>query len=315
MVTIDLITGFLGSGKTTFIKKYAAWLIAQGKNICILENDFGAVNIDMLMLQDIMGEQCDLEMVSGGCDKDCHRRRFKTKLIAMGMSGYDHVIVEPSGIFDVNEFFDALRDEPLCQWYRIGSVIAVADAGLEDLPPHADYVLASEIADAGCVVLSKTDGVSEVQKEHTLQHINRALTQIRCKRQLTEADVVDCSWDALTDEDWQRIGSAGYHAEAWQRLEQDAEDLFSTVTVLNHQLGREQLEKAAAAIFTDPACGQAYRMKGFLQENGQWTELNATVKNCTVTTAERGQEVVIVIGENLKKEAIAAHLGNQGILA
>ena len=51
------------------------------------------------------GEHCELEMVSGGCDKDCHRRRFKTKLIAMGMCGYDRVLVEPSGVFDVDEFF------------------------------------------------------------------------------------------------------------------------------------------------------------------------------------------------------------------
>ena len=41
MVKIDLITGFLGSGKTTFIKKYAKYLIDQGLNIGILENDFG----------------------------------------------------------------------------------------------------------------------------------------------------------------------------------------------------------------------------------------------------------------------------------
>ena len=46
MVKIDLITGFLGSGKTTFIKKYAKYLIDQGLNIGILENDFGAVNAE-----------------------------------------------------------------------------------------------------------------------------------------------------------------------------------------------------------------------------------------------------------------------------
>ena len=85
MVKVDLITGFLGSGKTTFIKKYAAWLMSQGQNIGILENDFGAVNVDMMLLHDPEGENCELEMVSGGCDADCHRRRFKTKLIAMGM--------------------------------------------------------------------------------------------------------------------------------------------------------------------------------------------------------------------------------------
>lgn len=60
----------------------------QGQNIGILENDFGAVNVDMMLLQELEGEQCELEMISGGCDPETHRRRFRTKLIAMGMCGY-----------------------------------------------------------------------------------------------------------------------------------------------------------------------------------------------------------------------------------
>ena len=59
MVKVDLITGFLGSGKTTFIKKYASWLMKQGQNIGILENDFGAVNVDMMMLKDLEGDHCE----------------------------------------------------------------------------------------------------------------------------------------------------------------------------------------------------------------------------------------------------------------
>mgnify|MGYP002605197610 len=162
MVKVDLITGFLGSGKTTFIKKYAAWLMSQGQNIGILENDFGAVNVDMMLLHDLEGENCELEMVSGGCDADCHRRRFKTKLIAMGMCGYDRVLIEPSGIFDVDEFFDALYEEPLDKWYQIGNVITILDARLEEkLQPQAEYILASEAADAGCIVLSKSQEASE----------------------------------------------------------------------------------------------------------------------------------------------------------
>lgn len=98
-----MITGFLGSGKTTFIKKYAAWLMSQGQNIGILENDFGAVNVDMMLLHDLEGENCELEMVSGGCDADCHRRRFKTKLIAMECADR-RFLIEPSGIFDVVSF-------------------------------------------------------------------------------------------------------------------------------------------------------------------------------------------------------------------
>ena len=46
------------------MKKYAEYLIAKGQNIGILENDFGAVNVDMMLLQDLMGDNCELEMVS-----------------------------------------------------------------------------------------------------------------------------------------------------------------------------------------------------------------------------------------------------------
>ena len=206
MVKVDLITGFLGSGKTTFIKKYAAWLMSQGQNIGILENDFGAVNVDMMLLHDLEGENCELEMVSGGCDADCHRRRFKTKLIAMGMCGYDRVLIEPSGIFDVDEFFDALYEEPLDKWYQIGNVITILDARLEEkLQPQAEYILASEAADAGCIVLSKSQEASEEEISGTVKHLNRALESVKCKRRFTENEILNKNWEKFTDEDFQKI--------------------------------------------------------------------------------------------------------------
>lgn len=58
---VDLVTGFLGAGKTTFIKKYAHYLLDKGCKIGVLENDFGAVNVDMLLLQELLDENCDLE--------------------------------------------------------------------------------------------------------------------------------------------------------------------------------------------------------------------------------------------------------------
>ena len=183
MVKIDLITGFLGSGKTTFLKKYAKRLMEQGQNIGILENDFGAVNVDMMLLQELEGEQCELEMISGGCDPETHRRRFRTKLIAMGMCGYDRVLVEPSGIYDMDEFFDVLHEEPLDQWYEIGNVIAVVDARLEDtLSPEAEYLLASQAANAGCMILSKRDTATEEQRRNTIAHLKRSLTALGCKQ-------------------------------------------------------------------------------------------------------------------------------------
>ena len=46
------------------------YLVAQGHSVCILENDFGAVNVDAMLLQDLIGEHCDIETISGGCDCD-----------------------------------------------------------------------------------------------------------------------------------------------------------------------------------------------------------------------------------------------------
>ena len=191
MVTIDLITGFLGSGKTTFLKKYAEYLMDQGLHIGILENDFGAINVDMLMLHELRGDQCELEMIAGGCDAESHRRRFRTKLISMRMCGYDRVLVEPSGIYDVDEFFDVLREDPLDQWYEIGNVITILDARLEDnLSEQADYLLASEAANAGKVILSHADAATREQCEDTVAHLNRALEQIRCDRRIDRIGIL-----------------------------------------------------------------------------------------------------------------------------
>lgn len=303
MVKIDLITGFLGSGKTTFIKKYARYLLDQGLNIGILENDFGAVNVDMMLLKDLEGDHCELEMVSGGCDADCHRRRFKTKLIAMGMCGYDRVIVEPSGIFDMDEFFDILREEPLDQWYEIGSVIAVVDAGLDcGQSEAADYLLASEAAGAGCIVLSKVKNVSAEQTEAVKAHLEQAMKKVGCRRSLF-GHIIASDWEQFTEEDYQRLMNCGYESASYRKT--DAAAAFDSLFFMNLELTAEELKERTARLFEEPGCGHILRVKGFVKaEGGRWLELNATRREQTLAVSPDGQEVLIVIGEQLSKETI-----------
>ena len=311
MVKVDLITGFLGSGKTTFIKKYARYLMDQGYNIGILENDFGAVNVDMMLLRELEGEQCELEMVAGGCDKDCHRRRFKTKLIAMGMCGYDRVLIEPSGIFDMDEFFDALHEEPLDRWYQIGNVIAVVDAGLDEkMSEEADYILASEVADAGCIVLSKTQEASERSIESTVKHLNRALEAVHCKRKFGEDEIIRKDWEQFETEDFERILNSGYIAEDYEKMSLDEKEIFKSLYFMDLEISGEELRDAAQKIMQDPACGSVFRIKGFTQEaDGSWTELNATHHEITQCPIAEGQKVIIVIGEQPDEEMIKKYFG------
>ena len=309
MVKIDLITGFLGSGKTTFIKKYAKYLIDQGLNIGILENDFGAVNVDMMLLQDIAGEKCTLEMVAGGCDKDCHRRRFRTKLIAMGMCGYDRVLIEPSGIFDMDEFFDALHESPLDRWYEIGNVITVVDAMLEEnLSEDAEFILASEVANAGIILLSKVQKAAETDIERTKAHLNKAMESVHCDRRF-EKEIFAKDWNKLSDADFKKIQSAGYVGADYEKKDIAEEDAFQSLYFMNLTIPVEKLEEKVKQIFNDKECGNIFRIKGFMQtKSDQWIELNATHQNITIQPIKEGQEIFIVIGEKLNKEKITSNL-------
>lgn len=310
MIKIDLITGFLGSGKTTFIKKYAQYLLEHGYNIGILENDYGAVNVDMMLLQEMQGEHCELEMVAGGCDYDCHKRRFKTKLISMGMSGYDRVLVEPSGIFDIDEFFDVLYEEPLCQWYEIGNVISIVDARLEDkLSSQSEYLLASQTADAGRIILSRVQEASADEIADTIAHLNRVMEQFQCKRRFQD-EILCKDWENMNEMDWQGIVNCGYTSENYVKMLIEQEGAYSSLYYMHVRMSEQELRSTVEKIMQDPSCGSIFRIKGFMRvHDNQWIEINATHKNIDIKPIAAGQEIIIVIGEELAEEAVAPYWG------
>lgn len=350
MIKVDLITGFLGSGKTTFIKKYVRYLIDKGEKIGIIENDYGAINVDMMLLNEEFENECNIEMVVAA-DPDCHRRRFKTKLIAMGMDAanegrYDRVIVEPSGIYDVDEFFDILYEEPLDRFYKIGNVIAIVDAGLsDDLSKESDYLLVSQIAEAGMVVFSKveeenvSDGMSAKQDQEkisdVIEHMNRALERFKCKRRFefhndsVSGDMLIKPWANLTADDFGRVENCGYIPEDHIKIHVAEENGYKSLFYYHVKMSGEELEDFAKGLFEDDSLGDVYRIKGFVPvgEGGsvdtgltetddgcckasdwRYIQINATREYTELNCTENGQEVIIVIGENLDNEKIERYI-------
>lgn len=310
MISIDLITGFLGSGKTTFIKKYAKYLIDQGKNIGILENDFGAVNVDAMLLQDILGENCTLEMVAGGCDADCHRRRFKTKLIAMGMCGYDRVLVEPSGIFDMDEFFDVLHEDPLDRWYEIGSVITVIDAGTDTtLSESSRFLLASQAAQAGTILYSHVQETQDCVFSTTKQYVADLMESLRCSAPSGQF-ILQKDWDKLLPADFENIMHSGYHSADYRKMWLDEKKTYDSLYFMNMEFTESFLRESCTQILKDPACGKVFRIKGFQKlPDNTWIAVNATHQNTEIHPVPNGQAILIVIGEGLHPEAIEACWG------
>lgn len=321
MVQIDLITGFLGSGKTTFLKGYAGYLMRRGKKIGILENDHGAVNVDMMLLQELEGENCTLEMVAGGCDADCHRRRFKTKLIAMGMCGYDRILVEPSGIFDVDEFFDVLYEEPLNRWYEMGNVYAIVDGNLpEEWSETSEFLLASQVARAGKVILSKVTGMSEEGLMLTVERINHALRNVSCDRVLawdkmlsklpdSEKNIVYTGdFLCLEDKDYEALMKCGTASYDYVKKVSGYSD-YQSLYFMHTPVDVKKMKQCIINLMNDEECGNIFRVKGFLlDESNQWMEMNATKWEFTMKPIANGQEIIIVIGEQLEEEKIRRYL-------
>ena len=302
---IDLITGFLGAGKTTFIRSYAKYLMKKGNRICILENDYGAVNVDVMFLQDLLGEQCELEMVIGGDGYEAHRRRFKTKLISMAMMGYDRVLVEPSGVFDVDEFFDVLKEEPLDRWYTPGNVISIVSARQEKLlSAEARYLLASQVANAGCVVLSRTQEVTEREIRNTVSLLNEVMNEYHCSRRFDD-DVVSGNWEQFDESDYRKIGSCGYRLEDHVKYQVEQDNGYRSLFYFYVKMQEPEIRAAAEHIFSDPAFGNVHRIKGFVENMaGNWLRINAVPGQIEIEERDRGQNALIIIGESLNRELI-----------
>jgi len=305
MIKVDLITGFLGAGKTTFLIEYARYLMRKGLRVGILEYDLGAINVDMLLLNRLRCDKCELEMVAAACDADCLNRRFKTKLIAMAMSGYDRVIVEPSGVFDMDQFYDALREEPLENWYEIGSVITIVNANLADnIGDEADFLLASQAACAGSIVLSRTQLSTPERIENTKSHIVAAAEKIKCSR--FGGNFIEKDWADFTDDDYEKIMNSGYVISDYIKVTAGADSSFESISFLEVKDSLEELKEKIKALFADAKYGKVLRVKGFVIEDGVSYQINATQYEMMAQPIAIGQKTLIVIGTDLNEELIRA---------
>lgn len=304
MIRLDLITGFLGAGKTTFLLRYAKYLLGRGERLGILVYDHGALNVDLPLLAPLRSERCELETLAGGCDADCHRRRFRTRLIAMSMGGYDRVIIEPSGVFDMDEFFDTLQEPPLDRKYEAGSVIAVVDAQLEEnLSAEEDFFLASQACGAGAILLSRCQLSSGEEIDACLAHLDRAAAKIRCREAL-RPKVIAKDWDMLTDADFAALADCGYVPADYVKTIAGSSGGFQSLPFLGLPLGLDALREKTRALFADGRYGKVLRVKGIVFDGGRFYQLNATPDAFHAEPAEEGRPALLVIGIGLDEDAV-----------
>ena len=229
---------------------------------------------------------------------------IRDRLIAMAMSGYDRIIVEPSGIFEPEEFFDLLYEEPLDKWYEIGSVITIVDVSFAaDISDASEYLLATQLACAGALIFSKKENYKFVDEEGTISYLNSLLERIKCNRRLKDADIIP-SEGKFENCDFEMVSNSGYVLSDYEKKFYEIEE-FNTVFIMNKRLNREELEEKAKRLFQNPDIyGDIIRIKGFTREDEGYSFINMTKNNTEISRIERGQDIFIVIGRHLAEVEI-----------
>lgn len=216
---VTVVTGFLGSGKTTLVNR----LLARPElhDSFVIVNEFGEVSVDHHLLENAREEAVALP---NGCLCCRLRTDLEEALVGAAMrrrrgeiAGFDRVIVETSGIADPGPVAQTLfADQAVARDYRIEKIVTVVDTVGAEGRRIAPEVAAAQIAAADLVVLSKPDRACAADVEaarQEVQALNRAA-------ELTVAQFGDLDsavflksvfLKSVSDTDFSKFGSAASH--------------------------------------------------------------------------------------------------------
>ena len=189
MTKIDILSGFLGAGKTTLIKKLIAEAY-QGEKLVLIENEFGEIGIDGGFMKDAGVEVTEM---NSGCICCSLVGDFGTALKKVIVDyAPDRVIIEPSGVGKLSDVMKAVEDAKQDADVVINSATTVVDvAKCKMYMKNFGEFYDDQISHASCIILSRTQTASE-------EKIAAAVALLREKN--PTATIVTTAWDALTGE-------------------------------------------------------------------------------------------------------------------
>lgn len=187
MAKVDIISGFLGAGKTTLIKKLIQEVFS-GQKIVLIENEFGEIGIDGGFLKDA---GINITEMNSGCICCSLVGDFGKALKEVTQQFHpDRIIIEPSGVGKLSDVRKAVEDAAGEAGLELNVLATVVDAGKMKLyMKNFGEFYNNQVEHAGAVILSRTQKLSE---EKQLQ----AAALIREKN--PKAVIITTPWDDLT---------------------------------------------------------------------------------------------------------------------
>ena len=299
---ILVVSGFLGAGKTTFIKELAR---RTREDFSVMENEYGQVGIDgQLLAEKEMPEsgeedagKLNIWELTEGCICCSMKSDFASSILTIANTiDPEYLIVEPTGVGMLSNVMNNIR---LIQYERISllSPITILDGNSFDrYCQEFPDIYRDQIASAGCVLVSKMEGA----ERQTLEQLEQSIRQIN-----PDAEIFTTHYSANPDFWWESLLSCP--ADPTQKLPGKAEtpDLQNLgLTEVSLPSGNQLLlflQGVVAGVF-----GDICRAKGYLPvgsgEQTAWLRFDVVDHNYSITGIEEMPDSrAVLIGKGLKK--------------
>lgn len=296
MTKIHIVSGFLGSGKTTLIKKIIKKL--DGKKV-IIENEFGEVGID----GEVIGrENYDVIELAQGCICCSMKTDFEEVILSI-LNDYspEHIIIEPTGIGMLSHVLSILKIKEIRDRCLVISPITIVDTldYFEQLDNFGGF-FTDQIENAGTLVFSKVQ-MMEVYNLHKIVDSVRELNK--------EAEIISCDWDDFDDLDYNSLINMQFDLEKnrTSNIESTSEisDGIQSISIKSPKKFRKnELENMLKEISKDKY-GIVIRSKGFINGDDGSLEFSFVNGRFTISKNEfNNSDRVCIIGKNLDENNI-----------
>ena len=189
MTKIDIISGFLGAGKTTFIKKMIEEAF-KGEQVVLIENEFGEVGIDGGFLKD---SGIQITEMNSGCICCSLVGDFATNLNEVITKYHpDRILIEPSGVGKLSDVMKSVIDIEKEQDVKLNALVTVVNAlkASKQMKAFGEF-FNNQIEHATTVILSRSQNATPEQLEFCVKQI-QALNP--------KAAIITTDWNSISGE-------------------------------------------------------------------------------------------------------------------
>jgi G3E family GTPase len=297
MISADIISGFLGAGKTTFINRFCKSLHNLGETVVIIENEYGKESIDSELLSETGNSIIDL---SQGCICCNLKNGLEDALMQIAEQiKPDRIIIEPSGIFILSEIFGIFNTPEIRQNYEISSIITLVDAQLF-LRCKGKYgmFIENQIKYSSQLILTKHKALPKSQ-------IEEIITEIKTIK--PDADICLESIFELNDEQIIELAQSHPVVEPDEYIKAEHSAIKSITLYPKRLCSIRELERILSDVKSG-SFGDIIRLKGFIKSSMNEAEsfkLQYVGGKHTITsTTKQLRPMLNIIGEKLNKAAL-----------